>query len=103
LMQSAVLLSGRQEPAVEERLPEILDAAGTPSRHTGWAEAWLAATPEQRAARAGSPGIGQSHEMLAWLWDHHIALFAADNGGLEAFLHRQLIALLGLNCATRTL
>jgi kynurenine formamidase len=53
--------------------------------HTGWAEHWLGATPEQRAARTGSPGLHQSEEMLAWLWDHQISLAAADNGGLEAF------------------
>jgi len=89
--------------------------------YTGWSEAWLSATADVRAVRKGSPGIGQSHEMLGWLWDHHISVFASDNGGLEAFpvdpnsgfvipdepppprgpshngmLHRQLIALLGM-------
>jgi kynurenine formamidase len=89
--------------------------------HTGFAEHWLSATPEQRAARTGSPGLHQSEEMLAWLWDHQIAVAAADNGGLEAFpvdpdsgwvdpdepppprgpshngmMHRPLIALLGM-------
>ncbi|GAA5166010.1 cyclase family protein [Amycolatopsis dongchuanensis] len=88
---------------------------------TGFAEHWLASTPERRAARSGSPGLHQSEEMLAWLWDHRISLAAADNGGLEAFpvdpgsgwvdpdepppprgpshngmMHRPLIALLGL-------
>jgi kynurenine formamidase len=89
--------------------------------YTGWSEAWLTSPPEVRAARKGSPGITQSHEMLGWLWDNHISMFASDNGGLESFpvdrdsgfvipnepppprgpshngmLHRQLIALLGL-------
>ncbi|MGW6901928.1 cyclase family protein [Streptomyces sp. NBC_00624] len=89
--------------------------------HTGWAEHWLESTPEQRAARTGSPGLHQSEEMLAWLWNHQISLAASDNGGLESFpvdarsgwvdpdepppprgpshngmMHRPLIALLGL-------
>lgn len=88
---------------------------------TGFAEHWLSSTPDQRAKRTGGPGLHQSEEMLAWLWDHRISLAAADNGGLEAFpvdpasgwvdpdepppprgpshngmLHRPLIALLGL-------
>lgn len=88
---------------------------------TGFAEGWLAATPEERAERTGGPGLIQSEEMLAWLWDHQIALTAADNGGLEVFpvepdsgwvdpdepppargpshngmMHRPLIALLGM-------
>lgn len=89
--------------------------------HTGFAEHWIAATPAERAARRGGPGLIQSEEMLAWLWDHQISIAAADNGGLEAFpvdpasgwvdpdepppprgpshngmLHRPLIALLGM-------
>ncbi|HEY3480855.1 MAG TPA: cyclase family protein, partial [Streptomyces sp.] len=88
---------------------------------TGFAEHWLRSTPEQRAHRTGGPGLHQSEEMLAWLWNHRISIAAADNGGLEAFpvdpasgwvdpdepppprgpshngmLHRPLIALLGL-------
>jgi kynurenine formamidase len=89
---------------------------------TGFAEEWLRRTPEQRAApRAGATGLDQSEDVLAWLWDHQIALMAADNGGLESFpvnpdsgwvdpdeplpergpshngmLHRPLIGLLGL-------
>jgi len=89
--------------------------------HTGWAQRYLGLTPEARAARRGSPGLHQSQQMLGWLWDHRVALVAADNGGLEAFpidpesgfvdpgepppergpshngmMHRPLIALLGL-------
>jgi kynurenine formamidase len=88
---------------------------------TGFAEHWLSATPEQRAARTGGPGLRQSEEMLAWLWDHQVSLVAADNGGLEQWpvdpgsgwvdpdepppprgpshngmMHRPLIALLGM-------
>jgi kynurenine formamidase len=88
---------------------------------TGFAEHWLSSTPEQRAARTGGPGLHQSEEMLAWLWDHQISMAAADNGGLECWpvdpasgwvdpdepppprgpshngmMHRPLIALLGM-------
>jgi hypothetical protein len=53
LMQSAVLLSGRQEAAAEERLPEMLDAAGTPSRHAaGRRPGWL---PPPSSAPLGRP------------------------------------------------
>ncbi|HYQ68178.1 cyclase family protein [Actinophytocola sp.] len=88
---------------------------------TGFAEYWLRATPERRAARTGGPGLRQSEETLAWLWDHQVSLVAADNGGLERWpvdpgsgwvdpdepppprgpshngmMHRPLIALLGM-------
>jgi kynurenine formamidase len=65
------------------------------------------------------PGLIQSHEMAAWLWDHQVAMVASDNTALEAFpvapdspfrepatmvphthndgmLHRVLIPLLGM-------
>ena len=89
--------------------------------HLGWAEWWIATRPT-REQRLGTPGLEQSREMLAWIWDHQIAMFAADNGGLEGgpklpgtdlwepdepdpergtsqngSLHRQLIPLLGMN------
>lgn len=89
--------------------------------HTGLAEHWIHCTPEERASRSGSPGLGQSEEMLAWLWDHQISMAVSDNGGLESFpvdpasgwvdpdepppprgvthngmMHRPLIALLGM-------
>ena len=51
--------------------------------HLGWAKWWLTRTPEERSAIKGSPGVEQSHEMLAWVWDHQIAMFAADNPGVE--------------------
>ncbi|OZM80686.1 cyclase family protein [Pseudonocardia sp. MH-G8] len=89
---------------------------------TGYAEAWVELTPEQRAERGGGgTGLDQSDDMLAWLWDRRIALIASDNGGLESFpvnpssgwvdpdepppprgpshngmMHRPLIALLGM-------
>ncbi|GAA5128476.1 cyclase family protein [Pseudonocardia adelaidensis] len=89
---------------------------------TGFAESWLQLPPERRGDRGGGgAGLDQSEEMLAWLWDHRIALMASDNGGLESYpvnrasgwvdpdepppprgpshngmLHRPLLALLGM-------
>jgi len=89
---------------------------------TGFAEEWVRRTPRQRAERrGGATGLDQSEAILAWLWDHRIALMASDNGGLESFpvnpasgwidpdepppprgpshngmLHRPLLALLGM-------
>jgi kynurenine formamidase len=89
---------------------------------TGFAETWLSLTLEERQERGQlGPGLDQSEEILAWLWDHQIALIAADNGGLESspvnpdsgwidpdeplpergpshngLLHRPLIGLLGM-------
>jgi hypothetical protein len=50
------------------------------------------------------PGLDAHRETAAWLWDHRIAVAAADNAALEAlpvdssvgFQHRRLIPLLGL-------
>jgi kynurenine formamidase len=89
---------------------------------TGWAEQYLAKTPEDRQATPWrqSPGLAQRTEVLRWLWDRQISLVAADNLAVEAdpvmhsdfriagevppergvdhsgMLHRPLIALLGM-------
>ena len=89
---------------------------------TAWAERYLAKTPEERAATPWrlSPGLAQKESVLRWLWEHEIALVAADNLAVEAdpviesdfrtpgevppergvdhsgMLHRPLIALLGM-------
>lgn len=89
---------------------------------TAWAEQYLAKTPQERLATPWrrSPGLAQREEILRWLWDHEIALVAADNLAVEAdpviesdfrtpgekppekgvdhsgMLHRPLIALLGM-------
>jgi kynurenine formamidase len=89
---------------------------------TAWAEGYLAKTPEQRASTPWrlSPGLAQRENVLRWLWDHEIAMVAADNLAVEAdpvidsdfrtpgatppergvdhdgMLHRPLIALLGM-------
>jgi kynurenine formamidase len=110
-------------------LDEIADAQGVAWRggdmlilRTGWAEQYLAKSPDQRRATPWrrSPGLAQREEILRWLWDRQIALVAADNLAVEAdpvvdsdfrtpgdkpppkgvdhsgMLHRPLIALLGM-------
>lgn len=87
----------------------------------GWAERYLAEGVEGRSRMNGKPGLAQSEAMLAWLWDHQIALAVSDNPGVEAIpvdrdsgwydadepapargpshngmMHRPMIALLGL-------
>jgi kynurenine formamidase len=86
----------------------------------GWVEAYLTWTADERAARRAKPGLLQAEETMEWLWDHQVALVAADNTGVEAtpvhdrgwvdpdeaipsrgrsqngMLHRPAIALLGL-------
>jgi kynurenine formamidase len=79
---------------------------------TGWLAWYLSAAQEQRDWLAGAfdqgqlamPGLDAHRETAAWLWDHQIALVAADNFALEAlpvdpdtgFQHRRLIPLLGI-------
>ncbi|MFI5959471.1 cyclase family protein [Cryptosporangium sp. NPDC051539] len=90
---------------------------------TGWTENYLAKSHDERVEftrRNKGPGLAQTTDVLRWLWDHEIALTAADNLALEAdpvvssdfflpdapppprgvnhngMLHRPLIALLGM-------
>ncbi len=91
---------------------------------TGWLKAVLAQDAEERQRLSASlvnPGLEQSEEMLAWLWDRQFAVVAADNVAVEAYpvadsspflteaeavgegrtahsgmLHRQLVPLVGL-------
>jgi kynurenine formamidase len=90
---------------------------------TGWAGNYVAKSPAERVefnTRNRSPGLAQRTEILRWLWDHEIALVAADTPAVEAdpvlesdfrtpgerppekgvnhsgMLHRPLIALLGM-------
>jgi hypothetical protein len=89
---------------------------------TAWAERYLAKSLDERAATRWrlSPGLAQEDGILRWLWEHEIALVAADNLAVEAdpvlasdfrypgekppergvdhsgMLHRPLIALLGM-------
>jgi len=56
----------------------------------GWAHHYLHVLDDAGRARSRQlpfrcPGLEQSHEMAAWLWDHAVALVAADNFALEAW------------------
>ncbi|GAC1433484.1 MAG: cyclase family protein [Candidatus Velthaea sp.] len=81
---------------------------------TGWLRWYLNLTAHEREAVAGTlhnsegglhcPGLAPGIETAAWLWDHRVAAVAADNPALEAlqirrdegFLHRRILALLGM-------
>lgn len=80
---------------------------------TGWMSHYRrqdAAGRDRVAEALRGPGLEQSEEMVAWLWDHRISMVAADNPALEAYptspdapfpwspplLHPILIGLLGL-------
>ncbi|WP_296604333.1 cyclase family protein [Nocardioides sp.] len=93
---------------------------------TGWAAYYIETLSDsERAAfstRIRHPGLAQSEEMIAWLWDRQLAMVASDDSGVEAhpvdpdsglvdpdepapergvlhngMMHRPLIALLGLS------
>ncbi|MFI2349517.1 cyclase family protein [Streptomyces sp. NPDC019443] len=102
-------------------LQSVLDHQGEQPRpgdvlllHTGWASWYLGACPADRQhirAERRFTGLDQSHEVLAWLWDHRFAAVVSDTYALEALparpdspfgretdhgmMHQQLIALLG--------
>jgi len=85
--------------------------------HTGWARWYLGLDETVRSqvrARKRYPGIAQSRELLAWLYDNRVALIASDTPALEVIppistspfratallddgmMHQELIAKLGL-------
>jgi kynurenine formamidase len=55
--------------------------------HTGWCQYYIEdLTKEEREALRGAlvcSGLAQSEAALAWLWDHGVALVAADNPAVE--------------------
>lgn len=53
--------------------------------HTGWASWYLEQRATANAVPGFSVGLNQSHGVAGWLWDHRIALAAADNVALEAW------------------
>ncbi len=116
----ADLESAAAQQRVEFRSGDIL------LLRTGWARYYIEQLgDEERAAfstHIRHPGLEQSEEMVAWLWDHQFALVASDDSGVEAhpvtadspfidpqepgpergvlhngMMHRPLIALLGLS------
>jgi len=90
---------------------------------TGWAGRYTALTTQERIAlnsARSTPGLAQTEEVVRWLWDHRVAMVAADNTGVErspaqdsdfvvdglpkpqrgpehnGMIHRPLIGLLGM-------
>jgi kynurenine formamidase len=78
---------------------------------TGWVGHFMAQDDDERErlitpAHQSNPGVDNSEEMVAYLWDLHIAALAADNITVEAYptatpeaaflVHSHLLPLLGL-------
>ncbi len=77
---------------------------------TGWMQAYLKASPEQKKAMAPlmdlrACGIEDSREMVAWLWDSRVAAIGSDCPAVEPWpwdfkdegaLHYRTLSLLGL-------
>ncbi len=110
------------EPIEVGLLDEVVRSEGVELRsgdmlliRTGWSRYYLEeASPVERESQkkqVRSPGLLQSRDTLAWLWDHQFALVAADNVAVEALpisdsspfssetdgglMHQDLIAMLG--------
>lgn len=85
--------------------------------HTGWAQWYLQAGPADQTTvreQRRSTGFLPSHDLLEWLWDNKIALFATDTFAVEVLpvpasspfaqtapedngmMHQELIAKLGV-------
>jgi hypothetical protein len=102
-------------------LDAVLTAQGTVPQagdilllRTGWLTWYLALDEAGRTALQGTqrggegamacPGLSPGAAMAAWLWDHRISAVASDNPALEVlpitreegFLHRRILALLGM-------
>jgi kynurenine formamidase len=56
---------------------------------TGWAEYCRTHMDEdaRRVFKAGMkvPGLANTRAIVAWIWDHHFSMVAADNLGIESF------------------
>jgi kynurenine formamidase len=56
---------------------------------TGWAEYCRSHMDEEarRVFKSGMkvPGLASTRAIVAWIWDHHFSMVAADNLGIESF------------------
>lgn len=122
MQRRGVALDPRQRHLIGPALlEETLATQGTVLRpgdfllvRTGWMSWYLGLDEPAREDLAGTlrpgegalrcPGLDPGRETAEWLWDHRISAVAADNPGVEAlpvhrdegFLHRRMIALLGM-------
>jgi len=113
---SRTWLPERREVVTTDILEAVLAWEGVELRpgdlllvNTGWLD-WYRSQDEAGRRAAGTvasmqtAGLDAAPSMAAWLWDHRVAAVAADNPALEAlpvrkevgFLHRRVLALLGL-------
>lgn len=124
-------LAGRGEPldlrtpeAISTRtLDQVAAAQGVDFQpadilliHTGWSHHAIEQLSSQEKSelqtRLSFCGLEQSHETLAWIWDHHFAIVASDTvavevmpsvdtspfvGNVLGMMHPDLIALLGVH------
>jgi kynurenine formamidase len=89
------------DPISADDLRDTLAAQGTELQtgdilliRTGWLE-WYADLPAGDRAEVDhrpcrSPGLAQSEDVVAYLWDTHVAAVAADNTSLERAPFRQI-------------
>ena len=119
--KGAVLEAQKRHPISAAMLDEVAAAQGIKPEpgdilllRTGWLTWYLALDQAGRNAMEGtmtagedslaSAGLAAGAETAAWLWDRQISAVAADNPALEAlpitredgFLHRRILALLGM-------
>lgn len=108
-------------PLGPEAIEEVLEWSGSEVHpgdvllfRTGWLEWYLALENDERDRLAGAltntdggiecPGLAPGVETAEWLWNRRVAAVAADNPALESlrvrpsegFLHRRILALLGM-------
>lgn len=109
----------QRHPITPSLLEDVLHHQGTAVHsgdvlliRTGWLAWYLDLDDQARADLAGAlgrgaltcPGLDPGRDTARWLWDHRVSAVAADNPGVETFpvireegfLHRRLIALLGM-------
>ena len=110
----AVLRAGDLDEACRRQDVE-LERGDVLLLHTGWAAWYLSQDESDRSAtrqRGQYTGVEQSREVLAWLWDHGVALAGSDTYAFErlppvpsspfssrhdgAMMHQEMLALLGL-------
>ena len=81
---TALTVTDLEETAAAQGV--ALEAGDVLLIRTGWVAHVRESGPEERAAIAAdpvSPGLEQSEALLRWLWEHQVALLAADNLGVE--------------------
>lgn len=117
----STLAGDQRVPIGPDLLDEVLEFQQTRLQpgdilllRTGWVTWYLSLDADGRRSLEGRqrggeggmdcPGLAPGRETAAWLWDHRVSAAAADNPALETlrvrreegFLHRRILALLGM-------